>query len=61
MHARALAAGGPPSGNDIAQYNIILFSSIFLVFITYFSMMALVNMDFGNDSLLYSGGKAKGD
>ncbi|KOO29110.1 hypothetical protein Ctob_006182 [Chrysochromulina tobinii] len=56
VHARALAGSGPPSSNDIAQYNIILFSSIALVFISYFSVMALVNMDIGNDSLLYSGG-----
>jgi hypothetical protein len=56
IHARALAGSGPPSSNDIAQYNIILFSSIALVFISYFSVMALVNMDIGNDSLLYSGG-----
>ena len=55
------AAEGPPSGDDIATFNIILFTSIALLLITYFSMMALVNMDFGNDSLLYSGGKAKGD
>lgn len=56
VHARALAGSGPPSSNDIAQYNIILFSSIALVFISYFSVMALVNMDIGKDSLLYSGG-----
>ena len=55
VHARALAGSGPPSSNDIAQYNIILFSSIALVFISYFSVMALVNMDIGKDSLLYSG------
>jgi len=59
-HARMLAAEfGPPSGNDIATYNIILFSSIGLVFIFYFSIMALVNMECEGDSLLYS--KSKGD
>ena len=56
-HARML--GGAPSSFDIAEYNIILFSSIAMVFTFYFSIMALVNMDVGNDSLLYS--KSKSD
>ena len=34
----------PPTTEQISQYNIILFSSIALVFIFYFSAMALVNM-----------------
>lgn len=57
-HARMLAAAAPSYG-EIADYNIILFSSIAMVFVFYFSIMALVNMDFGNDSLLYT--KSKGD
>ena len=44
-HARMLAASdAPPSTEEIAQFNIILFSSIALVIICYFSMMAMVNM-----------------
>ena len=58
-HARLLAEGAPPTSGEIAEYNIILFSAIALVFIFYFSIMALVNMDVGNDSLLYS--KSKSD
>mmetsp|Transcript_40238 Transcript_40238/g.106554 ORF Transcript_40238/g.106554 Transcript_40238/m.106554 type:complete len:94 (+) Transcript_40238:17-298(+) len=59
-HARLLGAGASgPSGNDIATYNIILFSSIGMVAAFYFATMALVNMDVGNDSMLYS--KAKAD
>ena len=38
------ASDAPPSTEEIAQFNIILFSSIFLVIICYFSMMAMVNM-----------------
>ena len=42
-HARMLAASdAPPSTEEIAQFNIILFSSIALVIICYFSMMAMV-------------------
>lgn len=59
-HARMLAASdAPPSMEEIAQFNIILFISIALVLISYFSMMAMVNMDVGSDSLLYS--KSKSD
>ena len=54
-----LAEGAPPTSGEIAEYNIILFSAIAMVFIFYFSIMALVNMDVGNDSLLYS--KSKSD
>ena len=43
--ARLLAtADAPPSTEEIAQFNIILFSSIALVLICYFAMMAMVNM-----------------
>ena len=49
----------PPSMNDIATFNIILFTSIALVLVFYFSIMATVNMDYANDSLLYS--KSKND
>ena len=38
------ASNAPPSTEEIAQLNIILFSSIALVIICYFSMMAMVNM-----------------
>lgn len=38
------ASNAPPSTEEIAQFNIILFSSIALVIICYFSMMAMVNM-----------------
>ena len=48
----------PLDGGD-SQFNIILFISIALVLISYFSMMAMVNMDVGSDSLLYS--KSKSD
>ena len=44
VHARMLAESGVPSGDSIATFNIILFSSIALVLVTYFSIMALVNM-----------------
>ena len=60
LHARALAeapANSPPSLEDIAQYNIILFVSIAIVLIFYFASMALVNMEHMNDSLLYSKSK----
>jgi len=59
VHARMLSEAGAPDENALAEYNIILFSSIVLVIITYFAMMTMVNMDFGNDSLLYS--KSKSD
>lgn len=49
--------GAPPSYEDIAQYNIILFASIALLLITYFSFEALFNMEHMNDSLLYSKSK----
>ena len=61
-HGRALAgsdAGGPPSYDDIATFNIVVFLSIALVAISYFSIMSMVNMDYQSDSLLYS--KAKTD
>ena len=57
--ARQLSESGAPSGNDIATFNIILFVSIALVLCTYFGMMAMVDMDLGNDSLLYA--KSKSD
>ena len=40
----AAAADAPPGYEEIAQYNIILFISIGLVLITYFSMMSMVDM-----------------
>jgi hypothetical protein len=44
-HARLLAEGkGGMTGDAIAEYNIILYVSIALVFISYFSTMAMVNM-----------------
>jgi hypothetical protein len=61
-HARMLteaSAGTPPTYDDIASYNIILFSSIIIVVVFYFSIMAMVNMDYQGDSLLYS--KSKSD
>ena len=56
---RSLSGSGPPSYEDIAQYNIILFVSIVIVVAFYFASMALVNMEHMNDSLLYS--KTKSD
>ena len=44
VHARLLAESAGPSGNDIAQYNIIVFSSIGLVVSFYFAIMVMVNM-----------------
>jgi hypothetical protein len=58
-HARLLGEGGAPSYNEIATFNIILFSSLAIIFAFYFAVMALVNMDVTNDSLLYS--KSKSD
>jgi len=58
-HARLLAEGAPPTYGEIAEYNIILFSAIGMVLIFYFAVMALVNMDVGNDSLLYSKSKTE--
>jgi len=49
----------PPSYDDIATFNIILFSSIALVFVFYFSIMAMVDMDYQSDSLLYSKAKTE--
>ena len=49
--------GTPPSIDEIASFNIILFVSIALVLVFYFSAMALVNMEHMNDSLLYSKSK----
>ena len=57
LHARMLSGSDVPSGEDIATYNIILFSSIAMVAMFYFSIMAMVNMDYQSDSLLYSKGK----
>eukprot|EP00965_Chrysotila_dentata_P233136 6199405-Pleurochrysis_carterae.AAC.1 len=54
MAHRALAA---EEDIDIGMYQIILWSSITIVIAAYFATIALVNMDVGNDSLLYS--KAK--
>ena len=44
---------------DIGMFHIILWSSLTITIAMYFAVMALVNMDVGNDSLLYS--KAKMD
>merc|ERR1719424_2240836 len=46
LHSRMLSASDVPSGEDIASYNIILFSSIAMVVMFYFSIMAMVNMDY---------------
>lgn len=46
-----------PSGDAIAEYNILLFSSIGMVVVFYFAAAALMNMDVTNDSLLYSKSK----
>ena len=43
-HARMLASSKMPSTNDIATVNIVVFVSIGLVLISYFSMMALANI-----------------
>ena len=56
--APAAQAGGYTLA-EVAEYNIILWMSIILVFVFYFAAMALVNMDVTNDSLLYS--KSKSD
>ena len=46
VHAqRLLAESAGPSGNDIAQYNIILFSSIGIVVSFYFAIMVMENME----------------
>ena len=55
-----LAATGPPSDNDIATFNIVLFSSLALFFTFYFSVMALVNMEYDPDPM-HEVQKAKGD
>ena len=57
LHARMLADSDAPTIDDIATYNIILFSSIAMVAMFYFSIMAMVNMEYQTDPLLYSKGK----
>ena len=39
---------------DIANYHVILWSSLGLVVVTFYCVMALFNMDISQDSLLYS-------
>ena len=56
---RALQSDGPPTSEAIAEYNIILFSSLGLFVVFYFAAYALMAMDVGHDSLLYS--KTKSD
>ena len=61
-HARMLAetqAAAGYSDDEIAMFQFMAMSSIITVFVFYFAMMAMVNMDYANDSILYS--KAKGD
>eukprot|EP00326_Haptolina_ericina_P011410 CAMPEP_0181203372 /NCGR_PEP_ID=MMETSP1096-20121128/19348_1 /TAXON_ID=156174 ORGANISM="Chrysochromulina ericina, Strain CCMP281" /NCGR_SAMPLE_ID=MMETSP1096 /ASSEMBLY_ACC=CAM_ASM_000453 /LENGTH=102 /DNA_ID=CAMNT_0023293963 /DNA_START=30 /DNA_END=338 /DNA_ORIENTATION=- len=63
-HARMLAETdaadtSKPTDDEIAMFQIIACSSIGFVIISYFAMAALFNMEYQNDSLLYS--KSKGD
>ena len=58
-HARLLQETLGPTVDQIAEYNFILFSSIIIAVCFYFAIMAMVNMDFETDPLLYS--KSKGD
>lgn len=57
--ARRMLQAEAPSYDSIAEYNIILFSSLGMVAVFFFAASALMNMDVGNDSLLYS--KTKSD
>ena len=47
------------ASGDIANYHAILWSSLGLVVVTIYCVMALFNMDISQDSLLYS--KSKSD
>ncbi|EOD41978.1 hypothetical protein EMIHUDRAFT_349345 [Emiliania huxleyi CCMP1516] len=51
----AASRGPPPEG--VGMFHIILWSSLGLVVVGWFAVLAMFNMDVGNDSLLYS--KAK--
>jgi len=52
---RRQSRGPPPEG--VGMFHIILWSSLGLVVVGWFAVLAMFNMDVGNDSLLYS--KAK--
>ncbi|KAL1498439.1 hypothetical protein AB1Y20_013764 [Prymnesium parvum] len=60
LHARKLEATSlPPSDDDLAIFQIIACSSIALTIAFFFAIAAMFNMEYTNDSLLYS--KSKSD
>ena len=60
-HARALAeeVDKPPTDDELAMFQIIAVSSIGFAVVFFFAIGAMFNMEYTNDSLLYS--KSKSD